>query len=100
MITVKSVKSLQYKISKLKANAHKIAFIPTMGALHAGHLSLVEAATKDGLVPVVSIFINPSQFNNKVDFKKYPRMVDQDTILLKTPVANCFSYQVSKKFIL
>jgi len=83
MITVKSVKSLQNKISKLKANAHQIAFIPTMGALHAGHLSLVEAATKDGLVPVVSIFINPSQFNNKVDFKKYPRMIDQDTILLK-----------------
>jgi len=61
----------------------KIAFIPTMGALHALHLSLVENAQQNGYVTAVSIFINPLQFNNLSDLEKYPRTLENDLALLE-----------------
>ncbi|MEY3781764.1 MAG: hypothetical protein RLZZ510_1747 [Bacteroidota bacterium] len=67
----------------IKNPNRKIAFIPTMGALHEGHLSLVEAAQQDGYVTVVSIFINPLQFNNSSDLEKYPRTLALDLALLE-----------------
>ena len=78
-----TVRNLQDSISQSKLNGKKIAFVPTMGALHAGHLSLVQKAKEHADTVVVSIFINPSQFNNQLDLIKYPRMLEQDANLLE-----------------
>jgi pantoate--beta-alanine ligase len=61
----------------------KIGFVPTMGALHAGHISLCEKSLMDNETTVVSIFVNPTQFNNNVDFNNYPIDINQDLELLK-----------------
>ncbi len=60
----------------------KIAFIPTMGALHAGHTSLIKLAVNRGEFTVCSIFVNPTQFNDPKDFEKYPKSTDGDILLL------------------
>ncbi|CAN5143012.1 pantoate--beta-alanine ligase [soil metagenome] len=74
---------LQHTISRLKKEGKSIGFVPTMGALHLGHLSLVQQASKLCDTVVVSIFINPTQFDNQDDLKNYPRTMENDITLLE-----------------
>lgn len=74
---------LQELLEAERASGHKIGFVPTMGALHEGHLSLIDLAKKTADVVVVSIFVNPLQFGPKEDFDKYPRTLPQDAELLE-----------------
>jgi pantoate--beta-alanine ligase len=84
MKLIQTAKELEDFVSATKAAGKTIAFVPTMGALHDGHLSLVEIAKQKADVVVVSIFVNPKQFGANEDFDKYPRTLSQDAELLET----------------
>jgi pantoate--beta-alanine ligase len=81
------ITAIQTRIVELKKEGNNIGFVPTMGALHDGHISLIEQCAIDNDITVASIFVNPIQFNNKNDLKNYPRTLDED--LKKLDDAGC-----------
>jgi len=82
IITTKA--DLQAAVKACKQAGETIGLVPTMGALHQGHASLVKRAVADNDVCVVSVFVNPTQFNNKEDLAKYPRNIERDAQLLSS----------------
>ena len=84
MQIVSTKKELQALVEACKKDGESIGLVPTMGALHQGHASLVKRAVEDNDVCVVSVFVNPTQFNNKEDLAKYPRNIERDAELLSS----------------
>jgi pantoate--beta-alanine ligase len=83
MKIVHTIKELQTELAVGRSAGKTIGFVPTMGALHDGHASLVKRSADENEVTVVSIFVNPTQFNDKEDLKKYPRTLEADCDLLE-----------------
>lgn len=78
MRTVTTIADWRSAAEELRAAGHSVALVPTMGALHAGHASLIEAARRDGHEVIVTIFVNQRQFNDASDFERYPRTTEAD----------------------
>ena len=84
MKILENKRELDELLAKIRTNGTKIGLIPTMGSIHDGHLSLVENAIKENFFSITSIFVNPTQFNDLKDFKKYPQNKKQDIEKLNT----------------
>ena len=82
MEIVRTVAQLESLLAQARAKG-SVGLVPTMGALHAGHLSLIERARRDNDTVVVSVFVNPTQFNNPTDLATYPRTEEADAALLE-----------------
>ena len=89
MLVFAKINSVQQKLRSLKKGT-TVGFVPTMGALHKGHLSLVEQAKEENDIVVVSIFVNPTQFDKEEDLVNYPKTIDKDLSLLKSVYCDIF----------
>ena len=87
MQVIDGVAEIQAELQKLEVQGKTIGFVPTMGAIHKGHLSLIERSTNENDITICSIFINPIQFNNQNDLDNYPRTLEVDKQILSD--ANC-----------
>lgn len=83
MLIFTKTAELRAHLNNLKQEGHTLGFVPTMGALHPGHLSLISASKKECNITICSIFVNPTQFNDKSDLEKYPRMPEKDAEMLE-----------------
>ena len=88
MKVAKTIDSVRKLIANAGENCKKVGFVPTMGALHRGHVSLIEKAVKNSDFVVVSIFVNPTQFGPEEDFEKYPRPLEDDLKICKDNSVN------------
>jgi pantoate--beta-alanine ligase len=86
MEVIRTVSELKQRVAAHRAQGKTIGLVPTMGALHAGHISLMDQARKNNDIVVVSVFVNPTQFNNPEDLRTYPRTEEADCV--KMEVAN------------
>jgi pantoate--beta-alanine ligase len=92
MILFKKVADLHKYLDIQRRIGMELGFVPTMGALHQGHISLIEDARKHNSLVVCSIFVNPSQFNDPADYRKYPSTIDRDIALLENAGCDVLFY--------
>ncbi len=83
MRLIKTATQLRLIVENLRKSSKLIGFVPTMGALHNGHISLIEESIQKSDITICSIFVNPTQFNDKKDLEKYPRTIEKDILLLE-----------------
>ena len=83
MKLLKSADALRSFVIQSRENGLSVGFAPTMGALHPGHISLIEKAKSENNISICSIYVNPTQFNNADDFKKYPKTIEHDIDMLE-----------------
>jgi len=93
MIIFKKAKDLQHHLTAFRKNSdgsqgRSVGFVPTMGALHDGHISLVNTSVRENQITICSIFVNPAQFNDLTDFQKYPATLEQDILKLEANGCN------------
>lgn len=99
MIHISQLNELNSFIINCKAEGKKIGFVPTLGALHDGHMSLIRKASEKADVIICSIFVNPTQFDDKEDLKKYPRTITKDIEKLRAePCDVCFTPSVEEVY--
>jgi pantoate--beta-alanine ligase len=84
MILFKKASDIHYLLTKRQKEGLQTGFVPTMGALHKGHISLIENCKKQNALTICSIFVNPTQFNDPADFEKYPHTLEKDIYMLET----------------
>ncbi|MCX5697286.1 MAG: pantoate--beta-alanine ligase [Candidatus Omnitrophica bacterium] len=97
MVIIRTIKRLRQVLSGYNRKGRTIGFVPTMGALHYGHLSLIKACRRENKIVVVSIFVNPTQFGPGEDLKKYPRTLKQDAALCKKEGVDIIFYPDAKE---
>lgn len=89
MVVVYTIEQLHAFLASARAEGNSVGLVPTMGALHDGHASLVKRCVEENGVTVVSVFVNPTQFNDKGDLERYPRTLEADCCLLEALGTSC-----------
>ena len=98
MILIETIEKLKEVLFRIKSSGKTIGLVPTMGALHDGHISLIKKAKKENQVVVVSIFVNPLQFDNSSDLEHYPRDLEKDLLLVESFTDIVFAPSVKEIF--
>jgi pantoate--beta-alanine ligase len=95
MIICKTITHLNTVLESARKINRTIGFVPTMGALHQGHISLIEHSKQKADLTVCSIFVNPTQFNDKADFEKYPITIEKDILLLEKAECDILFFSIN-----